>query len=146
MPATSAWPTCRKSAWHHCVIDMVQQLEDLLTKSCVIGVSYFDVQGELLKQAQYAGTVIKVDAELGITIRLQHIDPTVEQAEFILPPNLQAWFNAPPGHYRHAPSGVDMQNPNFLVTWNVHKTRDSTTEGQHEWWEWEPNLVPPQVG
>lgn len=125
---------------------MVIQLQDLLTQSCVIGVSYFDVQGELLKQTQFAGTVIKVDAELGITIRLQHSDSSVEQAEFIVPPNLLAWFKAPPGHYRHEPSGVDMQNPDFLVTWNVHRTKSNTAEGQHEWWEWEPNTIPPQVG
>jgi hypothetical protein len=34
------------------------QLEDLLLKTCVIGVSYFDVQGELMKQNQYAGQVL----------------------------------------------------------------------------------------
>ncbi len=31
------------------------QLEDLLMKTCFIGVSYFDVQGELMKQTQQAG-------------------------------------------------------------------------------------------
>lgn len=121
-------------------------LEDLLSRTCVIGLSYFDNQGELLKQAQYAGVVTKVDREHGISIRLQHSDATVEQADFILPPNLDAWFKAPPGRYRHPPSGVDMENPDFLVTWNIYRTREDTPEGKHEWWEWVPNTQPPQVG
>jgi hypothetical protein len=122
------------------------QLEDVLGKTCVIGVSYIDRDGELMKQTQFAGTVVKVDAEMGISIQLRHTDASVQQAEFILPPNLAAWFKAPPGHYRHAPSGVDMTNPDFVVTWNVHRTQSNTAEGKHEWWEWVPNTEPPQVG
>ncbi|MDP3655305.1 MAG: hypothetical protein Q8R67_26905 [Rhodoferax sp.] len=122
------------------------QLEDLLLKTCVIGVSYFDTQGELMKQNQYAGQVIKVDAENGISIALRHSDPSVAAADFIVPPNLDAWFKAPPGRYRHAPSGVDMENPDYLVTWNVFRTQDNTLDGEHAWWEWVPNTERPQVG
>jgi hypothetical protein len=122
------------------------QLEDVLDKTCVVGVSYFDLAGELEKQTQYAGRVAKVDAELGITITLAHADPSVAAADFIVPPNLQAWFKAPPGHYRNAVSGVDLQNPDFLVTWNVFRTQDNTVEGQHAWWEWVPNTQAPSVG
>ncbi len=121
-------------------------LEDLLGKTCVIGVSYFDRQGELMKQAQYAGTVVKTDPEQGISVRLRHADAGVDQPEFILPPNLAAWFKAPPGRYRNAASGVDIENPHYLVTWNVFRTRENTAAGQHEWWEWVPNSEPPQVG
>ncbi len=121
-------------------------LQDLLHKTCVIGLSYFDVQGEMVQQTQYAGQVVKVDGELGISIRLRHADATVASADFIIPPHLDAWFKAPPGEYRHAPSGVDMKNPDYLVTWNVYRTRENTAEGQHEWWEWIPNTAQPQVG
>lgn len=122
------------------------QLNDLLSKTCVIGVSYFDEQGAMLKQTQFAGQVCKVAAEQGIAVQLRHSDPTVAQADFIVPPHLEAWFQAPPGHYRHAPSGVSMENPDYLVTWNVFRTRGDTLEGQHTWWEWVPNTERPQVG
>lgn len=122
------------------------QLGELLGKTCVIGLSYFDLQGSLMKQTQYAGSVVKTDAEQGISVRLAHTDASVAQADFIVPPNLDAWFKAPPGHYRHPPSGVDIQNPDFVVTWDIHRTQNNAVDGQHEWWEWVPNRVPPQVG
>lgn len=124
-------------------------LEDLLGSTCVIGVSYFGVQGELLKQSQFAGQVKQVDAELGITIELRHSSASttdVPQADFILPPKLDAWFKAPPGRYHQREAGVDIENPDYLVTWDVHRTQSQTAEGQHEWWEWVANTERPQVG
>lgn len=127
------------------------QLQDLMGKTCVIGLSYFGLEGEVLKQTQCCGTVIKVDKEMGISVQLQHSNPdlaksSAEQPAFILPPHLEAWFKAAPGHYRHSETGVDMLNPDFLVTWNVFRTQQNTVEGKHEWWEWVPNTTPPQVG
>lgn len=126
------------------------QLNDLSGKTCVIGLSYFDADGELMKQSQCGGTVSKVHEEQGISVQLQHSDAGVAQPLFILPPNLAAWFKAPPGRYRHADTGMDMQNPDYLVTWNIFRTKSadpqSSAEGEHEWWEWVPNTVAPQVG
>ncbi|UTA46887.1 hypothetical protein L1F30_12015 [Simiduia sp. 21SJ11W-1] len=119
-------------------------LNSLIGKTCVIGLSYFDLDGRLLKQSQCCGQVIKTDAELGITLRLQHTQAS--EAEFILPPNLNAWYKAPAGHYRNAEFGVDMENPDYLVTWDIHRTQQEHREGQHEWWEWVPNTQAPQVG
>jgi hypothetical protein len=121
-------------------------LEDLLSRTCVIGVSYFDLAGELMKQSQFAGQVKTVDAELGITITLQHSGVDAPSADFILPPNLDAWYKAPPGRYHQREAGVDIENPDYLVTWDVHRTQTQTTEGQHEWWEWVANTQRPQVG
>lgn len=128
---------------------LIVQLEDLLGKTCVIGLSYFGLDGELLKQNQCGGTVSAVDVEQGISVQLKHVDPTVTHPVFILPPNLAAWYKAAPGRYRHIESGLDIENPDYLVTWNIFRTqrnRDHNTEGEHEWWEWLPNTVPPQVG
>ena len=120
-------------------------LNDLIHKSCLIGLSYFDTDGSLLKQTQHAGQVVAADGENGITVRLQST-LTAEQPDFILPPNLDAWYKAPAGHYRHPASGVDIQNPDYLVTWDIHRTQAERSDGQHEWWEWVPNRQPPSVG
>ena len=49
---------------------MLKTLEDTLTKSCLIGLTYFDFDGNELKKQLLAGTVMAVDAEMGITIKL----------------------------------------------------------------------------
>lgn len=123
-------------------------LDNLINKTCLIGLSYFDLEGELLKQSQLCGTVISSDQEEGISVKLQ--GKTVPEGEkepvFILPPTLSPWFTAPPGHYKNPESGVDIQNPDYLVTWDIYKTKKDTPEGEHEWWEWVPRTAPPQVG
>jgi hypothetical protein len=41
---------------------------------------------------------------------------------------------------------MDMLNPEFLVTWDIHRTQGNAAEGQHKWWEWLANTAAPQVG
>ena len=129
-------------------------VEDLLHKSCLIGLSYFDTDGNPLKQNQLCGVVIEADPEHGIAVKLNTAGGSssdAAQAEdksdavFRLPPNLSAWFVAPPGHYRNAECGIDIKNPDFLVTWDIYRTKRDGAEGQHEWWEWVPRTAPPQV-
>lgn len=121
---------------------------DLLHKTCLIGISYFDTQGNLLHQRQHSGRVIDTDSEEGISVKLDAI-PTQDAAHkepvMHLPPSLAAWFVAPQGHYRNADCHIDIKNPNYLVTWDVYKTKEDTPEGKHEWWEWVPRTTAPRV-
>lgn len=125
-------------------------LTDLLNKTCLIGLTYMTSQGDVLKQAQHAGTVINVDAEEGITIRLfpipgAEVNPDQQAAEFHLPPSLDAWFVAPEGHYKNAEQHIDIENPDYFVTWDIVKKKDDTPEGKQEWWEWHPRTAAPTV-
>jgi len=134
------------------------KLDDLIDKTCLIGLTYFNTRGEMLKQLQLAGTVIAIDRENGITVRLHptsRADPIPgddaiasdggKPANFILPASLNGWYRAPPGHYRDAERRLLIENPQYLVTWDIHQTKSDTPEGEHEWWEWLPRTVPPQV-
>ena len=97
------------------------KIEDVLNKTCLIGLSYINTNGDLLKQAQYAGTVIKVDAEEGMTVKLMAIDPTkTETPNFHIPPSLEAWFIAPKGHYKNAEHNIDIVDPDYFVTWDAN--------------------------
>jgi hypothetical protein len=49
---------------------MLKNLEDTLQKRCLIGLTYFDIDGNELKKQLLAGTVIAVDADMGITLEL----------------------------------------------------------------------------
>ena len=118
------------------------KLEDLINKTCLIGLSYFDIDGELIKQSQLSGVVVSVDEDEGISVQLEKNN---DKAIFILPPSLKAWFIAPAGHYKNAECNIDIENPNYFVTWDINKTKESTPEGEHEWWGWEPRIMPPTV-
>lgn len=129
-------------------------LQDLLNKTCLIGLTYMTSDGEVLKQAQHAGTVKKVDQEEGITIELMplvglEIQDEAEQQkapEFHIPPSLDAWFLAPKGHFKNTEHHIDIENPDYFVTWDIIRKKDDTAEGKHEWWEWHPRTTPPSVG
>ena len=124
-------------------------LQELINKTCLIGITYINTNGDTLKSAQYAGTVIEVDAEEGIKVKLMAIaaSPTANEQtpNFHLPPSLDAWYIAPKGHFKNAEFNIDIENPDYFVTWDVVKKKDDTEEGQQEWWEWHPSGVPPRV-
>ena len=132
-------------------------LETIIGKTVLVGLSYFDKGGELLQQRQMCGTVIEADKEKGIALQVIKATETQSKesdsenkpndAHFVLPSSLTCWFNAPAGHYKNPADGIDIENPNFLVTWDIHqKQKEIVEDGDHQWWEWVPNTVAPQVG
>lgn len=120
--------------------------------TCVIGISYFDERGELLKRSQLCGSVVKADAEEGIVVALNPAKSTVlasdagKSPHFNLPPNLAPWFRAPEGRYQDPESGAEIINPDYLVAWDVTRSKAAKADGEHQWWEWTPCLEQPQVG
>ncbi len=130
------------------------ELNDLLNKTCLIGLSWFDRDGKLLRQSQLAGRVVAVDREAGISVELMATakeaadspDPQPQKsAIFMLPADLSPWFRAPSGRYRDPDSGVAIVDPDYLVTWDVYQTRDDAGDGQHQWWQWSPRTAAPRV-
>jgi hypothetical protein len=124
------------------------KINDLIEKTCLIGLSYFDTSNNLLKQVQYSGKVQSADEKEGIAIAL-HQTLSSENVElsnqFILPPELSAWFIAPAGDYKNINNNIDIKNPDYFVTWDIFKKKEDATEGDHEWWDWKPRVAAPQV-
>ncbi len=118
------------------------ELVKLLDKMALVGLSYFDTDGELIQQRQLAGKIVRVTPQDGITVRMAD-----GKTEFTLPSELSPWFKAPTGRYFDEESKVEIIDPDYLVTWDVYKVKDEKKpKGQHEWWEWQPRTVPPSVG
>ncbi|OUS31807.1 hypothetical protein A9Q98_02460 [Thalassotalea sp. 42_200_T64] len=135
-------------------------LAQTINKTCLIGLSYFDTKKNLLKQTMLAGKVSAVDKEMGITVELlanaeksqnngksEHSKP----ANFILPANLSCWFIAPKGDFHTSQTGVKINNPDYLVTWDIHQTKENPdsnkpADGDQQWWQWQPRTQPPQIG
>lgn len=148
---------------------LLEKFLPFINKTALIGLSYHDQSGNLIKQNQICGRVIKADNENGITLELLppenppatdkaktqqselESNPVAktdsdEPAHFILPADLSCWFKAPKGQYRNDTANINITDPDFLVTWDIYQKQDSVAEGQHQWWEWVPRSVPPVVG
>ncbi len=121
-------------------------LENIANKTCLLGLTYFNTAGDTVKQSLLSGTVIEVDAELGISLALMVDDQAPDKpVKFIIPNNLSCWFTAPPGEYHTSQEGVKIINPDYLVTWDVHQTQKKTAEGEQQWWEWVARAENPVV-
>ncbi|WP_373083876.1 hypothetical protein [Zhongshania sp.] len=116
------------------------ELAALLDKRAMVGITYFDINGDTLQQRMLAGTVVRVTAKDGITLRHSNSN------EFTIPSSTAPWFVAPPGDYKTSDDEA-VSNPDYLVIWDVHRCQDmNKPEGEHEWWEWVANTTPPSVG
>jgi len=131
---------------------MLKTLEDTLQKSCLIGLTYFDIDGKELKKQLLAGTVVAVDAEMGITIKLLSAESNSnnsKDANFIIPATLSCWFQAPKGEFHTSNEQVKIVNPDYLVTWDIYQTKNQqdakSQEGQQQWWKWYPRTEDPRV-
>jgi hypothetical protein len=143
---------------------IIKTLDDTLQKKCLIGLTYFDVNGTQLKQTLLAGTVTSVDEEMGIKLNLLTIDSAshtnnkgnkVKEAEFILPANTSCWFKAPKGDFHTSLENVKITDPDYLITWDIYQTKaqktadgitDNIKDGEQQWWQWRPRTEKPQVG
>ncbi len=129
---------------------MLKTLEDTLKKSCLIGLTYFDFDGNELKKQLLAGTVMAVDAEMGITIKLLAAETNNDKkdANFIIPATLSCWFTAPKGEFHTSHEQVKIVNPDYLVTWDIYQTKaqdDKQPDSEQQWWKWYPRTEDPIV-
>lgn len=139
-------------------------LNNTIGKTCLIGLTYFSAKGELLKQSLLAGKVSGVDVEKGIGVTLFEQDLTraedsatsvkamnsgratkSNEKEFILPTDLTCWFNAPKGAFHTSVKGVVINDPDYLVTWDIHQSKAVENSEQMHWWQWKPRTQAPQV-
>ena len=132
---------------------MLTSPEQAINKTCLIGLSYFDVEEKLLKQTMLAGTVLSVDSEMGITVALLHSSEKTKEntPNFILPNNLSCWFIAPKGDFHTSQPGIKITDPDYLVTWDIYQTKpqqepDKSSDGEQQWWKWVPRTEAPKIG
>lgn len=125
---------------------MLKTLADTLDKTCLLGLTYFDLQGEVIKQSLLGGRVVSIDESQGITIALlKEESDTSKQVEFIIPSNLSCWFKSPVGEFHTSHNDTKIINPDFLVTWDIYQTQSNASEGEQQWWEWVPRNSEPAV-
>jgi len=132
---------------------MLKTIEDTIGKTCLLGLSYFNVESELLKQTLLAGRVIAVDKEVGISVQLMANKESANQnstdksnsATFIIPIDLSCWFTAPQGEFHTSESDNKIINPDYLVTWDIYQNKDKQQDGEQQWWQWLPRTQQPSI-
>jgi len=93
----------------------------LLGKSILIGVSVYDSDGKLDSQQQMHGLVKSASTTDGILILL---NGSFLGQEWQMPPDTSCIKVAEPGEYDLKATGEKIKNPDFLCSWEVHRSND----------------------
>ena len=82
-------------------------------KTVLVGISVFSKAGELLEKYQYFGEIVSIDD----VISIKTYDGEIET----LPPDLKSLKKAPKGIYTLKANGKQIENPDYISTWNVNR-------------------------
>jgi hypothetical protein len=92
--------------------------KNLVGKILLAGITFLDADKTLIEQQQFFGEVVSVDPQAGVLIAL-HGSRAGEQ--YTLPPDTRSIREASPGEYRLRVTGEVVEDPDYLVTYTVHK-------------------------
>ena len=102
--------------------------DEIVGKTVVVGVSYYDENDILLDQKQFHGRIVGINQEIGI----RYVDVETH-TERVLPPRRDALFPAPKGWYREYTAKKVINDPDFISIWHVKRKA-----GENDNWEWTP--------
>jgi hypothetical protein len=85
--------------------------EDLLGKKVLVGLTYLDAAGGIIKQVQFSGVVRAINSR----IEVLEDDGNVS----LLPPDPTAFYPAEPGEYRLKKSSKIVKDPDYLCTYDI---------------------------
>jgi hypothetical protein len=97
------------------MIDYIDEskADDYLGKVVLVGISYLDHEGTLLKRKQWVGTIAAFSREKGIVV-----DRRDNGSSFALPPFRAGIRKAKPGIYRSSETGEEVVDPDYIATWD----------------------------
>lgn len=95
----------------------------IIGKRMLVGVTYLDSAGELESQQQLHGIVQSASKDQGILIKLEGV---YEGEEWNMPPDTSGITKANPGTYNLRSTGEEVENPDYLCTWEVHSPSASS--------------------
>ena len=85
--------------------------EDLLGSKVLVGLTYLDAAGGIIKQVQFSGIVKAINER----IEIEEEDGNIS----LLPPDTSAFHPATPGEYRLKQTGKVIKNPDYLCTYDI---------------------------
>ena len=109
------------------------RLQDLVGSDILVGLTYFDAEGHVLRQEQFHGEIEEADRST------TWVHPSDGGDRRWVPTDLTAFHPAPGGSYRLASTGQVVNDPSLLTSWMLTVLQDE--EGD-TYYEAEPNLAP----
>jgi hypothetical protein len=96
--------------------------KEILGSHILVGITYLDSNGEFESQQQFHGNILSASSEEGILLKLagEH-----EGEEYNLPPDTSCIWKAEPGIYTLKANNEEVENPDYLCTWEVHRKNES---------------------
>ncbi len=94
------------------------QMERLLHKRVLAGITVVDAAGAVRERTQVVGTVASVEPMRQVVLRLS------DGSDYLLPPDLRPFEEAPPGEYRLRSTGEVVIDPDFLCNWTMTDPTD----------------------
>lgn len=96
-----------------------EKAKAMLGKLVLSGVSYYDIEGNVLRHQQFFGTVLRISIEEGLVLA----DGT-DGSEIHLPHSLEHYMAAAPGTYTLKSVNQCVVDPDYISTWHVHPSTD----------------------
>ena len=98
----------------------LERAKTLIGKLVLIGLTYYDHDGNFLEQKQMHGRISSVDGKKGLAIALEG---SRNGETYWLPPDLRSFREAKPGEYREHSTGEVVVNPDLTTTWEITQTQ-----------------------
>ena len=101
-----------------------EKAQEIIGAHMLVGITYLDSNGEFESQQQFHGSVISASSEAGILLKLKGEH---EGSEYNLPPDTSCIWKAEPGVYTLSSNKEEVENPDYLCTWEVHRKKENET-------------------
>jgi hypothetical protein len=95
-----------------------QRAESLVGQYVLIGMTYLDPDGNVMRKSQLHGTIVEASQSDGIGIEL---GGQRSGEMFRLPPDLRAFERAAPGEYSLKATDEIVTDPDLLSTWTIQQ-------------------------
>ena len=92
--------------------------QSLVGKVVLVGITYLDATGELDRQQQMFGVVAEAVEGRGIRLALSGAHAGTD---YWLPPQTSNLFAAEPSVYRLRSTGEEVEDPDFVTSWTIHR-------------------------
>ncbi len=92
-----------------------RQLGHLLGSRLLVGITFRDPDGAVLRREQFCGTVLEITQDGVVVVDRGELEPAV------LPADPDAYEAAQPGTYRLVETGEDVIDPDYVTVWEVQQ-------------------------